>query len=233
MRRADRLIDLVSRLRGGGLRTAAWLAERLEVSERTIYRDIATLQSMGLPIDGAAGLGYVMRREAELPPMTFSLDQGEALALGLAYVAAVGDEELARAARAASAKIEQVLPIERRGSLIDAHILAVQRAERRAPPITGKLRHAIRQRLLVSLRYMDLNGSVTDRMVEPLALTAFSDGWMLGAWCRLRQDFRDFRLDRVEGLAVGPEHFDAGAGHDLPDYLERQRAARITPGSGR
>jgi predicted DNA-binding transcriptional regulator YafY len=220
MRRADRLFQICQITRTGQPFTARSLAERLEVSERTVYRDIADLQASGIPIEGAAGFGYVALPGYELPALTFTVDQLEALALGAKFVIAAGDPDLAKAAAAARDKLEAALPETRRASLRESALLAVRRGQGKAPPLAAGLRRAIRDGLRVDLSYEDAAGSTTRRRVEPLALTAYTDGWLLGGWCLLRQGFRDFRLDRIRGMTVTAESFSPSAGRDLTAYRQ-------------
>ncbi|QLC23806.1 YafY family transcriptional regulator [Parasphingopyxis algicola] len=198
MRRADRLFQIVQYLRGGRLVTAAMLAERLEVSERTIYRDIADLQSTGVPIDGEAGVGYVMRGGFDLPPLMFTHDEIVALVAGARMVRSWGGVTMARAAEEALVKIEAVLPEKERDRAANTQIFA--------PPmgITEETRQlideceaAIEARDVLSFDYRDETGAATSRSVQPLGLWFWGKVWTLIAWCELREDFRMFRLDRM------------------------------------
>lgn len=222
MRRADRLIELLGLLKQRPLSLGRDLAEHLEVSVRTVYRDVATLQAQGLPIEGQAGVGYRLSAAVELPPLAFDHDELEALALGLAYAEAVGDPTLAAAARAARGKIDLAWTGRISAPPSARAIRARQRPERRAPSFAGSLRAAIRTRHLVRLRYRGESGSATDRTVRPLALTAFSEGWLLVGWCELRADFRTFRLDRVGAATVTGEIFEEEPGRRLGDYLHQR-----------
>jgi predicted DNA-binding transcriptional regulator YafY len=227
MRRADRLIELVGHLRAGGLLTAERLAAALEVSVRTVYRDIAALQAQGLPIEGAAGIGYLLRAPLDLPPLTFDHDELEALALGLDYVTQVGDPGLAAAARAARAKIDVAWADAPAGGLEVRRLSARQRPAHRAPAIAAALRLAVREHRLVEFGYRNAEGEATRRTVRPLALTAFSEGWLLIAWCELRDDFRVFRLDRISACRLLDGGFVETPGQDLATFLalrERPRA---------
>ncbi len=219
MRRADRLIDLLSHVKRAGLVTADALAAALEVSVRTVYRDIVTLQAQGFPIEGQAGVGYCLRGSVDLPPLTFDHDQLEALALGLAYVAQVGDPALAAAARAARAKIDQAWSGQPSTGVSDRKLRAHQLPDSRAPAFAAAFRGALRARNLVVFDYRNAEGQRSRREVRPLALTAFSEGWMLIAWCHLRTDFRVFRLDRMTDPAVLDARFDEESGRDLAAFL--------------
>ena len=222
MRRADRLIELVRHLRQDKLITAHELAEALEVGVRTIYRDIGALQGQGFPIEGQAGLGYILRGPINLPPMTFDYDQLEALALGLAYVVEVGDPGLAAAARAARAKIDATWSTQPALAASHRHLRAHQRRGRKAPNFAAALRWALRSRYLFSFRYCGLEGHQSDRVVRPLALTAFSEGWFLVAWCNMRNNFRVFRLNRMTHGSVLDEKFEDESGKDLAAFLAQR-----------
>jgi len=220
MRRADRLLELTGYLQEGGVITAATLAARLEVSVRTIYRDIAALQAQGYPVDGEAGSGYLLRAPVRLAPLAFSHDQLEALALGLAYVEQVGDAALRLAARDARAKIDLTWSgDDPRRRLAARPIRAMQRPERRAPAWTEELRRAVRERRIVEFAYIAASGAVSRRAVRPLAMSAFSDGWLLVAWCEMRRAHRLFRLDRISALIVGERRFTDEADRSLSAWL--------------
>lgn len=229
MRRADRLFQMVQYLRGGRLVTAAMLAERLEVSERTIYRDIADLQSTGVPIDGAAGVGYVMRSGYDLPPLMFTHDEIIALVAGIRMVKSWGGAGMARAATEAMLKIELVVPATLQSRIANAPVFA--------PPmeLTDEVRalidliqKAIDARHVLRFRYEDRQGAMTDRSVQPLGLWFWGKVWTLVAWCEVRADFRMFRLDRTTGLAATGEQFRAAAERSLATCL-RQYEARFGP----
>ncbi|MDK9698286.1 MAG: YafY family transcriptional regulator [Siculibacillus sp.] len=199
MSRAARLIDLVQILRRHRRPVvAAMLAEELGVSPRTLYRDVATLRAQGAPIDGEAGVGYVLKPGFLLPPLMFGDEEIEALALGARFVAEHGDPRLARAARDAVARIEAVLPADLRERLDDAGLWIGPSKERPPEPVdTGLLRRAIREEKKLDLAYADAGGRTTDRTVWPIALAFFERVRILVAWCELRQGFRHFRLDRI------------------------------------
>ncbi len=222
MRRADRLIEMVGCLKARPVVLAEELAGRLEVSVRTVYRDLASLQAMGLPIEGQAGVGFMLRGDIHLPPIAFDHDELEALALGLAYVEQVGDPLLAAAARAARGKVDLAWNAPNSILLSARPLRSSQRPERRSPAIGAALRGALRARRLTRFDYVDLAGQKTTRSVRPLALIAFSEGWLLGSWCLSRQDFRTFRLDRMSALEVA-EPFVDEPGQDLDTYLNRAR----------
>lgn len=207
MRRADRLFQIVQCLRGGRLLTARKLAERLEVSERTIYRDIADLIGSGVPIDGEAGIGYLMRSGYDLPPLMFSRDEIAALVAGARMVRSFGGAAMALAAEEALVKIAAVLPPDLRdrpaGVAIHAHDAGALSDADRA--MVDQLDRAVDALRRVTLGYRDAEGAVTQRTVRPLGLWFWGKVWTLIAWCELRDDFRMFRIDRIAAAGdAGP-----------------------------
>ena len=201
MRRADRLFQIVQYLRGGRLVTALQLAERLEVSERTVYRDIVTLQSTGVPIDGEAGVGYVMRSGFDLPPLMFNREEIVALVTGARMVKAWGGTEMAGAAEEALVKIETVLPDAERaqvgGTTVFAPYMGIGDETRE---LIDRCETAIDDRTVLSLAYRSLADEETSRTIQPLGLWFWGKVWTLVAWCEMREDFRMFRIDRIETL---------------------------------
>lgn len=222
MRRADRLFQIVQYLRGGRLVTAAMLAERLEVSERTIYRDIADLQSIGVPIDGEAGVGYVMRSGYDLPPLMFTRDEIVALVAGIRMVRSWGGISMARAAAEALVKIELVLPPTVRerttGTKVFAPPMELTDAVRALIDLVQK---AIDAHDILRFQYEDQNGETSERRVHPLGLWFWGKDWTLLGWCETRDDFRMFRLDRTVGLARAGEQFEPAAERSLAECLRR------------
>ena len=209
MRRADRLFRIVQILRRRRVVTAATLAERLEVSERTIYRDIADLAASGVAVSGEAGVGYRLERGAELPPLTFSLDEVEALARGARLVERFGDRALRQAARSVFDKVEAVLPDDERGRLASTALYALARAlpDADAARLT-LLRSATTERRKVVFDYRDDKGAASHRTARPLGLYFWGPTWTLAAYCELRRGFRNFRLDRIDKLLASPDTFE-------------------------
>jgi len=203
MSRAQRLLDLIQILRRHRHPVSGHvLAEELGVSIRTLYRDIAILNQQGADIDGEPGLGYVLRPGFMLPPLMFSEDEIEALVLGSRWVADRGDERLGAAARNALAKIGAVLPADLRDAL-DASPLLVAPAPVVTPAIDlAVIRKAIRSERKLAICYRDVNGAESKRTVWPFALAFFECVRVIVAWCELRQDFRNFRADRISEFEV-------------------------------
>lgn len=222
MRRADRLFEIIQNLRGDRLVTAKALAERLEVSVRTIYRDIADLQGSGVPIDGAAGAGYLLRPGYHLPPLMFLPAEIEALVVGARMVKAWGGRDLAASAAEALIKIGAVVPAERMRIAervpIFATGLRVGEDERDNLDLFAK---AIDEKRRTHFAYCDLDGGRTDRTVWPLALHFWGQVWTLAAWCELREDFRTFRVDRAEWVELRDDRYPQQKGRMLNDYLAR------------
>lgn len=214
MSRAARLLDLLQALRRRRRPvTAAVLAQELGVSQRTLYRDVATLIGRGAPIEGEAGLGYVMRSGFFLPPLSFDEDELDAVMLGLRLIARRGDADLAHAAQDALAKILAVLPPAEEDAMSASALLAGPPADDR--PGIGAIRRALRAERKMSLSYRDGTGAATDRIVWPVALGFLRESDVLVAWCELRQDFRHFRLDRI--VAAAP----------MEDRLPRRRVVLL------
>jgi predicted DNA-binding transcriptional regulator YafY len=210
MRRADRLFAIIQALRGGRLRTADWLAERLEVSSRSIYRDIADLQANGVPIDGERGVGYLLRSDYFLPPLALTAIEQEALRWGMALVAAHGDDALASAARESLAKL----------GVIQAPFHAPASLDKARRDTLMAVREAIARSERLRVVYRDGAAVETVRVVRPLSLEHWGKVWTLTAWCESRSDFRTLRIDRIaefsKGARFGPE-----AGKRTEDYLAR------------
>lgn len=218
MRRAERLFRLVNEMRMRGLCRAEDLAAHFEISVRTVYRDIAHLQGSGLPIEGEAGVGYLLRPGFDLPPMTFTFEQLDALAMGLSFVEVAGDTSLAEAAREVRAKLQASLPQPEQRKLEDAPFF-VSRRDGRAVRCLKTVRQAVRESEILRLGYRDADGIISERRVRPLAIWAFTDGWLFAAWCEQRRDFRAFRLDRISGLEKTGEYFPDDPKQNLQAYL--------------
>jgi predicted DNA-binding transcriptional regulator YafY len=221
MRRADRLFLLIHALRGRrSALTAQQLAQTLQVSARTVYRDVADLQLSGVPIEGEAGVGYLLRKGADIPPLMFNEEELEALVVGTRFVRAFGGERLGRGATTALLKIEAVLPEALRERSRRTRIFAPQLDNRiESSGLIDALHAAIGQAHVLRLDYRDGNGEVSVREVEPLALMFWGGTWTLGAWCRLRRDFRSFRPDRIVAHAVTGELFANDPARNLDAYL--------------
>ncbi|HZS35763.1 MAG TPA: YafY family protein [Polyangia bacterium] len=220
MRRADRLFRILQRLRRRGVTTASALAEALEVSERTIYRDVRDLQISGVPIVGEAGVGYALPKGYDLPPLMFSEEEIEALVLGARIVKSWADAELARAADDVLAKVESVLPQRLKERIPDATLFAPAfHIRRAASEALQPLRGAIRDRAKVRFAYEDRKQERSARTVQPLGLFYWGATWSLGAWCELRRDFRNFRVDRMSALEILDEKFKPEPGRTLVDFF--------------
>ena len=201
MSRSERLLDLIQCLRRHRRPVSGRaLADELGISIRTLYRDIATLQGQGAPIEGEAGLGYVLKPGFMLPPLMFSDEEIEAIVLGSRWVAKQPDPRLSVAATNALAKIAAVLPEDLRGDL-DASTLLVGPPAKAVEGIDLALvRQAIRSERKLGLLYRDAGGVASHRVVWPFALAFFDKVRVVVAWCEMRQDFRHFRADRVVQL---------------------------------
>jgi predicted DNA-binding transcriptional regulator YafY len=227
MRRADRLFLIIHALRGRrSALPARSLAGTLAVSLRTIYRDVADLQVSGVPIEGEAGVGYMLRKGADIPPLMFNVDELEALVVGTRFVRAFGGERLGVSASAALLKIEAVLPAGLRERSRRTRIFApVVAARIEASGPIDRLHAAIEARTLLRLDYRDKDDRITMREVEPLCLAFWGGVWTLGAWCRLRAQFRNFRPDRIAAINESGETFADTRERGLDAYLRAAGAA--------
>jgi predicted DNA-binding transcriptional regulator YafY len=220
MRRADRLFRLVGLLQRRRITTAAALAERLEVSERTVYRDIASLVGSGVPITGEAGIGYRLERGFDLPPLMFNEAEIAAIVLGSRMVKAFADPELAQAADDVLGKIRRVLPDKLVASveLTPLHGYDFRR-QRQVGDYLGQIRQAVRLSRKLRLGYADGKKADSTRVVRPLALSFIGHAWLLTAWCEMREAFRNFRLDRITSLIILDDRFTVEAGKRWEDFL--------------
>jgi predicted DNA-binding transcriptional regulator YafY len=235
MRRADRLFQIVQLLRSRRLTTAGALAVELEVSTRTVYRDVQDLVACGVPIEGEAGVGYRLQKGFELRPMTFTVEELEALVLGARMVQAWADPDLGVAVRGAMGKIESILPEPLQASMLRTALFGPPyRIRTEASAQLRRLRRAIGEERWAWMRYAARDGAVTERTVLPLGLYFFGREWLLAAYCWLRNDYRSFRVDRVQDLrdvAPDPERLAAlEGGVSLEQYVrvmeERNRPER-------
>jgi len=223
MRRADRLYRLTDLLRGGRLTTARRLAERLEVSERTIYRDIADLMAAGVPVQGEAGVGYVMLPGFDVPPLMFDRSEIAALVTGARLVEAWGGAAMARAASDALVKISAVVPadIARAADRTSIHAFRMTDLDAATRDRLDLLDSAVHESTRLNLHYTDETGSETTRPVRPLGLVFWGKVWTLVAWCELRDAFRMFRVDRI-GAADGDGTFELTAQQTLAAFYARE-----------
>jgi predicted DNA-binding transcriptional regulator YafY len=226
MRPADRLFQIVQLIRGRRLTTASWLAQRLELSERTIYRDIAQLQAQGVPIEGEAGVGYRLGRGFDLPPLMFTLEEARALASAVQLAQQWLDPELATASEAALSRVVSVLPTHVRARTDGLNLLV---------PPSGLsdsvlknmqlLRRASQMKHKVRVQYLDATNQQSARILRPLALFYWGKVWTLAAWCEMRGGFRNFRFDRMEQVTWLEERFENEGGKSLDDFMALEECA--------
>jgi predicted DNA-binding transcriptional regulator YafY len=227
MRRADRLFRLVQLLRGRRLSTAAWLADKLEVSMRTVYRDVADLQGQGVPIEGEAGVGYRLAGGFDLPPLMFTTLEAQALVAAVRLAQSRLDRSLALAAEDALGKIIGVLsPAARAAAEALPLYAAPWGTGRTSIERLGQLRDAAMARRRIRFDYEDAQGAATSRTARPLGCYHWESVWTLAAWCEHRAAFRSFRIDRMRTLDVLEEVFRDEPGRTLPDFLRLGRSQR-------
>lgn len=222
MRRADRLFQIVQLLRQRRKATTATeLAGRLRVSERTVYRDIRDLMLVGTPIDGEAGVGYRIRPGFDLPPLMFDREEIQALVLGARIVRQLGDPVLARASETILHKISVVVPPDLAPLLSETRLFVPRSiGGARATDALNIAREALAAHRKLHLAYEAPTGATT-RTIRPLGLFFWGQKWTLAAWCELRGDFRDFRIDRIRETRVLDEAFVDEPGKTLRDLLSR------------
>ena len=224
MRRADRLFQIVQLVRGRRLTTAAFLAQRLEVSERTVYRDIADLERQGVPLEGEAGVGYRLGAGFELPPLMFTEGEATALVAAARLAQSWVDGAMARDIESALGKILSVLPPAARAAAESLAIYAPAYVmDERLREILQLLREAVQSRHKLRMDYRDVNGAPSERIVRPLGCFYWGKVWTFSAWCELRDDFRDFRIDRIDTVDVLEDRFRDEPGRTLADRLRRSR----------
>jgi predicted DNA-binding transcriptional regulator YafY len=225
MRRADRLFQIVALLGRRRFMTAAQLAESLEVSTRTIYRDVLDLIASGVHITGEAGVGYQLDPSYRLPPLTFNSEELEALILGVRMVEAWGDASLRQAARAVQEKVSAVLEPGDREHLHNTALFSLRfGAQEQASENLGEVRRAVNERRVLTFDYVSGSGESTRRSVKPLGLYFWGRAWTLAAYCELRLDFRSFRTDRMQGLGLSGESFELISPWTLEDFARAMEA---------
>ncbi|MBU2509755.1 YafY family transcriptional regulator [bacterium] len=220
MRRADRLFQIIQILRKRRITTAAHLADELEVSKRTIYRDLQDLIGSGVPIEGEAGVGYVLSKTYDFPPLMFTEEEIEALVLGVRIVKQWTDKGLAIAAGNILSKVEAALPenLKKR----------IEKSPLFSPNLSGNnnnadhlqdLRKAINNHRKLEFEYNRLDDQKSCRIVRPLCLAFMPPVWLLTAWCELRNDFRNFRIDRISNISILEEEYSEEPGKTLDDFF--------------
>ncbi|MBS0848744.1 YafY family protein [Citrobacter sp. JGM124] len=223
-RRAERLFQIVQIINGRRLTTAAYLAGRLEVSERTIYRDINALSLSGVPVIGEAGQGYQLLPGYLLSPLMFSSDEVESLIAALRMVKTWSGNALARSADSAGEKLLAALSPDKRQV---AEQSAIMVPDLSASPQVKRhfdlLHPAIRMRQTVQMAYQDKRGVHSARRVNPLGLTFWGKIWLLVAWCETRDDYRCFDLERCSEMVLTQVHFSSHPQHSLAHFIQLQR----------
>jgi len=230
MRKAERLFQLITLLRGRRLViTANKLAEMLEVSERTIYRDIQALIMSGVPIEGEAGVGYFLDAKFELPPLMFTSEELLALLVGSKMVQTWGDQALAAGANSALEKITAILPDRLKNKSEHSPIVVPDYFKCDSTALRSQqIRQAIESTQRISIAYLDASDNISSRTIEPLGLVYWGAKWTLVAHCLLRNDYRQFRIDRIQQCHVTDEAFkltdDKNLNHYLKQMEEREKS---------
>jgi len=222
MGKSQRLFELVTLMSGRRTAvTARTLAEVLEVSERTIYRDMDALVASGVAVEGEAGVGYRLRPGSHLPPLMFSAEEAMALVLGLAMVRAATDVELATAAQGAERRIRAVLTDDLKRALEKLpYRMPMTNRSRSLSALHSILRKAATEYIKLKIGYADKDGIVSERVIWPLAIVGWGDRWTVLGWCELRQDYRNFRLDRISDTDVLEARFETGPTLSFDHYVQ-------------
>ncbi|AXI53239.1 transcriptional regulator [Sulfitobacter sp. JL08] len=219
--RSIRMFDIIQLLRKATRPlTAQQMADTLEVTKRTIYRDIAALQSTRVPIEGEAGIGYILRPGFDLPPINFDVEEAEAITVGLSMIARTGDKGLERAAARAARKLSDAT------QLSETLFSSSWGAKAPGNIDLSAIRDAIRQEAKIELFYCDVNGGLTERTILPVALIYYSEAVVVAAWCEMRGDFRHFRPDRMVACTILSDRF-TGKGQGLRREWAAQHAADL------
>ena len=220
MRRADRLFQIVQYLRNRRLTTAKWLAEKLEVSERTIYRDIQDLMMSGVPIEGEAGVGYVLRHGFDIPPIMFTKDEIEALVIAARMAKTWAGNKLARSTERALDKIEAVLPDNLKAELEKPRLYTPEMLNCDATSsLLDDIREAINSKHIIQIEYLSLKDELSNRELRPLGLFFWGKVWTLASWCELRQSYRSFRVDRIKTVSLTEHTFEEDDSVSFNDFL--------------
>lgn len=220
MRRSERLTEIVEIIKDGRLHLARDIAEALEVSERTVYRDIATLIASGVPVEGERGVGYLLREPVFLPPLALSMTELEALSLGMSIVQEVADEELRLSAKTLHEKIASHAPNRRQSPDSWGFGLYEFKRLRDGLKYMPILRRAIREREVLHMTYLSLSDERTERMIRPLQTDYWGRVWTLSTWCETRDDFRAFRIDHILSCQPTGRTFEDELGKTIEDYLK-------------
>jgi predicted DNA-binding transcriptional regulator YafY len=226
MQRAERLFQLLTLLRNRRtVMTAKQLSDHLQVSERTIYRDIQSLSLSGVPVEGEAGVGYRLSHRYQLPPLMFDRHEVDALLLGARMVNSWGDTDMAAHAKQAMQKILSVLPDHLRHSDESLPLLVPQMedVQKFYTAHSQPIREAIHSRQKIKIDYTRADTQTSTRVIEPLGLIFWGKVWTLVAWCQLRHDYRTFRLDRINDLHIVADYFDTDDNKSLKHFLTLQK----------
>lgn len=228
MRRADRLFDIIQILRvATAPQTAAALAAELEVTTRTVYRDIATLQARRIPIEGAPGIGYVLRRGFDLPPLMFTPEEIDAITVGARLLSRTGDVGLQRAAASVLSKVTVILPETLRDHLTAAPFYVSTHGASASPVVDlAEIRGAIRDQRKMHITYSDEKGDRTHRVIWPFAVAYYVEATLICAWCELRNDYRHFRIDRIVAAKTMNQRYSDHPGRLMAQWLAMRTSAR-------
>lgn len=226
MRKAERLFQLLTLLRSRRtVITATELAQQLSVSERTIYRDMQALSLSGVPLESEAGVGYRLKPGFTVPPLMFDESELEALLLGVRMVQGWSDNQLGQAADSALQKIRAVLPerLHQQHTREEEWLLVPDYHRQHCAQFSDQLRDQIKRKQVISIGYQREDGTQSEREIWPLGMVYWGRVWCLIAWCEMRQDYRQFRLDRIQSLIELDRQFITDENCSLKNYLDQYR----------
>lgn len=223
MKKPERLLKILTLLQSRRRAiTALSLADHFQVSERTIYRDIQALVLSGVPIEGEAGVGYLLQKGAVLAPLMFNEAELESLILGVRMVQAWSDEVLAQSADSALDKIRAILPdrMHYLQSMAEETLIVPDYEVREGSRFSPPLREAIKELKKVEITYIKEDAETSRRVIWPLGLVYWGKVWTLISWCEMRNAYRNFRIDRITELAILDEKFETNEERSLKNYLK-------------
>ncbi len=225
MKRLDRLSAILIQLQSKKIVKAQNLADKYEVSLRTIYRDMLSLQEAGVPIGSQEGVGYFLVEGYHLPPIMFNEEEANSLLIGAKFISNLTDKVVAEAFQNALDKIKAVLPSDRKEvlNLLDDRLLVSKRLGMESEnPVISEIQKAIGKNLCCQIKYYsNYNGQVSEREIEPLGIVFYADAWHLMAWCRVRKAYRDFRTDRIGKIRITENFYNRNEHPGLKEHMQK------------
>ena len=228
MSRSIRLLNLLQLLREQRYPiTAQHLAEHLEISVRSVYRDIESLREQGVNIEGSVGLGFQLKENFLLPPMSLNETEVEAVYLALQWAKSIPDQALQQASHSVLSKLKAVMPQQKQAFLNNTYLRSIHSWVEVDQSIVQQVRLAIRMQVKLKIDYIDEQQQVSIRQLWPFALGYFNDKMLVAAWCELREDFRNFRLDRIQKLELTEQHYPQFKRHLYEQWCQKENLTTV------